>query len=87
MLSMIPRDMKTYMSYDTLSKSNDCSVFSNMGPPEVLNSLKISRLPNHCLERKIGAPVILLRNLNQLIGLYNGTQLVVTKKIELFKLK
>ena len=79
MLSMIPGDVKTYMSCDTLSNSNDGGAFSDMKPPELLHSLKISGLPNHSLELKIGAPVILLRKLNQSIGLCNGTRLVVTK--------
>ena len=79
MLSMIPGDMKTYMSCDTLSNSNDGGVFSDMEPPELSHSLKISGLPNHSLELKVGAPVILLRNLNQSIRLCNGTRLVVTK--------
>jgi len=79
MLSMIPGDVKTYMSCDTLSNSNNCGAFRDMEPPELLHSLKISGLPNHCLELKVGAPIILLKNLNQLIGLYNGTRLVVTK--------
>jgi len=64
MLSMIPGDVKAYMSCDTLSNSNDGGTFSDMAPPELLHSLKISGLPNHSLELKIGAPVILLRNLN-----------------------
>ena len=64
MLSMILRDVKTYMSCDMLSNSNDCGAFSNMEPFELLYSLKISGLPNHCLELKVGARVILLRNLN-----------------------
>jgi len=79
MLSMILGDVKTYMSCDTLSNSNDGGAFSNMKLPELLHSPKISRLPNHSLELKVGAPVILLRNLNQSIGLCNGTRLVVMK--------
>ena len=67
------------MSCDMLSNSNDCGIFSDMEPPELLHSLKISGLPNHCLELKVGASVILLRNLNQPIGLCNDTRLVVTK--------
>jgi len=76
---MIPGDVKTYMSCDTLSKSNDGGALSDMEPLELLHSLKISGLPNQSLELKIGAPVILLRNLNQSIRLCNGTRLVVTK--------
>ena len=69
MLSMLPGKVKSYLSCDTLSNSNDCGLFSVMEPPELLHSLKISGLPNHCLDLKVGAPVILLRNLNQSIGL------------------
>ena len=79
MLSMIPGDVKTYMSCDTLSNSNNCGAFRDMEPPELLHSLKISGLPNHCLELKVGAPIILLKNLNPSIGLCNDTRLVVTK--------
>ena len=79
MLSMLPGDVMSYLSCDSLSNANDCSPLSDMEPPELLHSLKISRLPNHCLNLKVGAPVILLRNLNQSIGLCNGTRLVVSK--------
>ena len=48
-LSMILRDVKTYMSCDMLSNSNDCRAFNDMESPELLHSLKILRLPNHCL--------------------------------------
>ena len=62
-LSMIPGDVKTYMSYDMLSNSNDCAAFNDVEPPKLLHSLKISRLSNHCLELKVGTSVTLLRNL------------------------
>ena len=55
MLSMIPRDVKTYISCDTLSNSNDGGAFSDMEPPESLHLLKILGLPNHSLELKVGA--------------------------------
>jgi len=72
-LSMIPRDVKTNMSCDTLFNSNDCGAFRDMEHPKLLHSLKIFGLPNHCLELKLDAPIVLLRNLNQLIGLCNDT--------------
>ena len=67
------------MSCDTLFNFNDCGPFGYMKPPELLYSLKISGLPNHFIDLKVGAPIRLLGNLNQLIGLCNGTPLVITK--------
>ena len=64
MLSMLPGNVKTYLSYNTFSNANDCGPFSDMEPPELLHSLKISGLPNHYLDLKVSAPIILLRNLN-----------------------
>jgi len=78
-LSMIPKDEKTYVSCDTLPNSNDGGAFSDMEPSELLHSLKILGLSNHCLEFKVSAPIILLGNLNQSIGLCNDTRLAVTK--------
>ena len=46
-------------------------------PTEFLNSLNISGVPPHELNLKIGLPVILLRNINPIIGLCNGTRMVV----------
>jgi len=76
---MLPGDVKSYMSCDTLFNSTDYGPFNDMEPPELLHSLKISRLPNHCLDLKVGVLVILLRNLNQSIGLCNRTRLIVGK--------
>jgi ATP-dependent DNA helicase PIF1 len=44
---------------------------------EYLNSLNLPGVPSHKLELKIGAPVVLLRNLDPLHGLCNGTRMRV----------
>ncbi|CAN1267693.1 hypothetical protein LINPERPRIM_LOCUS12883, partial [Linum perenne] len=44
---------------------------------EFLNSLQIGNFPEHQLKLKVGVPVILLRNLDQTIGLCNGTRMVI----------
>ncbi len=46
-------------------------------PVELLNTLQFSG--NHELKLKVGVPILLLRNLNQSIGLCNGTRLIVKR--------
>jgi hypothetical protein len=48
-------------------------------PVEFLNTLQFSGIANHKLEIKVGAPILLLHNLNQSIGLCNGTKLIVKR--------
>jgi ATP-dependent DNA helicase PIF1 len=48
-------------------------------PMEFLNTLQFSDITNHKLELKVGVPILLLRNLNQSIGLCNGTRLIVKR--------
>ncbi len=46
---------------------------------EFLNTLQFSGIANHKLEFKVGVLILLLRNLNQLVGLCNGTRLIVKR--------
>ncbi len=46
---------------------------------EFLNTLQFSGIANHKQELKVGVPILLLRNLNQSIGLCNGTRLIVKR--------
>jgi len=48
-------------------------------PVEFLNILQFNNITNHKLELKVGMPILLLHNLNQLIGLCNGMRLIVKK--------
>ena len=58
---------------DTQSDQND-----TLYAVEYLNSLEFSGLPSHKLTLKVGAPVMLLRNINKKKGLYNGTRMILT---------
>jgi len=48
-------------------------------PMEFLNTLQFSDIANHKLEFKVGVPILLLCNLNQSIGLCNGTRLIINR--------
>lgn len=50
-----------------------------MYPIEFLNSLNVSGLPPHKLTLKVNQPIILLRNIDPLNGLCNGTRLICRK--------
>ena len=62
-------------SADTITDDNeDLQMMYNI---EYLNSINIPGLPPHILKLKIGAPVLLLRNLDPLAGLCNDTRLQI----------
>ena len=46
-------------------------------PTKILNSIESGSLSPHELKLKVGAPVMLLRNLDAMNGLCNGTRLIV----------
>jgi ATP-dependent DNA helicase PIF1 len=46
---------------------------------DFLNTLRFNDITNHKLELKVGVLILLFYNLNQSIGLCNGTRLIVKK--------
>ncbi|XP_076947749.1 uncharacterized protein LOC143619789 [Bidens hawaiensis] len=78
-LARFPGEHKENLSSDSIDKSE--SVNEDFDPslysPDVLNGLKFPGCPNHHLILKFGVPVMLLRNIDQKNGLYNGTRLIV----------
>ncbi|XP_074371929.1 uncharacterized protein LOC141712757 isoform X20 [Apium graveolens] len=79
-LQRLPGEFKEYKSCDTICKgSSNSEVDEVLYPPEYLNSLKFSGMSNHEIKVKIGAPIMLLRNLNAKKGLCNGTRLIITR--------
>lgn len=79
LLSKIPGIEKEYLSNDGFAEDEKHSgEFDLSYPLEYLNSLEFPGLPAHRICLKVGAPIMLLRNINQPEGLCNGTRLIVT---------
>ncbi|CAN1120470.1 ATP-dependent DNA helicase PIF1 [Linum perenne] len=69
-----------YYSSDTIQNDGgQLDMLEAEFPTEFLNSMKIRNFPAHELKLKVGAPVILLRNIDQSTGLCNGTRLIIKR--------
>lgn len=76
-LSKVRGKSRVYYSIDT--NESEESEMQNLIPVEFMNSLTPDGLPPNKLTLKIGAVVMLLRNMNLSQGLCNGTRLAITK--------
>ncbi|XP_019157523.1 PREDICTED: uncharacterized protein LOC109154108 [Ipomoea nil] len=73
-------ESRSYYSSDAVCKADgDNGILGDVHTPEFLNSIRVSGLPNHTLNLKIGSPVMLMRNIDHSLGLCNGTRLIITK--------
>ena len=79
-LQLLPGVSKIYVSADSIISDDEEEC--NNYPMEFINKLTPSGMPPHLLELKIGAIVMLLRNLDLKEGLCNGTRLRVIAMTE-----
>ena len=79
-IEKFPGDLKTYLSADSILEDDHKEAV----PVEYLNVMNPSGISDHQLSLKIGAPVMLLRNLQAgpNISLRNGTRMVVIQMME-----
>ncbi|KAH8956637.1 hypothetical protein BDL97_07G051500 [Sphagnum fallax] len=84
-LESISEELHTYLSANSLTptkKGASAVVGVSMDSlylMEFLNTLQFSDIANHKLEFKVGVLILLLCNLNQSIGLCNGTRLIINR--------
>ena len=74
-LQVPEHEEKIYKSYDSVGADDTKSLFSK----EFLNKQNFPGLPKHCLRLKVNAPIVLLRNVDPLNGLCNGTRMIIKK--------
>ncbi|XP_076931140.1 uncharacterized protein LOC143596182 [Bidens hawaiensis] len=79
LLSLFPGDEREYLNSDSIcpTKMINENLNESLCPPDILNGIKDSGLPNHRLVLKVGVPVMLLRNIDPKSGLCNITRLKV----------
>lgn len=68
-----PNEMKKLYGTDTLNDNAYEKQFAN----EYLNTLQSSGFPDYCLNLKIGAPIVILKNISVKDGLVNGTRGII----------
>ncbi|CAH9098981.1 unnamed protein product [Cuscuta epithymum] len=64
MLGLTLGEVKTYLSSDSASSDSDSALLQEIHSPEFLNTIKCSGVPSHELKLKVGAPVMLMRNID-----------------------
>lgn len=81
LLELIRGTSHTYLSQDSIDDvyGDSGDDYESSFPIEYLNSINMPCLPKHELKLKVGAVVMLMRNLNQITGLCNGTRMILTK--------
>ena len=75
MVKELPGETFKYHSYDRVLNETQQHNF----PMEWLNRQDVSSMPPHYLELKIGAPVMLIRNLDPANGHVNGSRYIIRK--------
>ncbi|GJZ17940.1 DNA helicase [Tanacetum coccineum] len=77
-MNMLPGHTTSYISSDeAMPHGHDGGEVELLYPTEYLNTLNFAGIPPHELNLKIGTPIMLLRNINIVGGLCNGTRMII----------
>ncbi|XP_072060241.1 uncharacterized protein [Arachis hypogaea] len=80
MTAGLPGQERVYLSSDPVCAEEENMEFElDAFSPKILNGINCSGLPPHKLVLKVGAPVMLLRNIDQTNSLCNGTRMQVRR--------
>ncbi|XP_057740496.1 ATP-dependent DNA helicase PIF1-like [Arachis stenosperma] len=80
MTAGLPGQEIVYLSSDSVcAEEGNMELELDAFSPEILNGINCSGLPPHKLVLKVGAPVMLLRNIDQTNSLCNGTRMQVRR--------
>ncbi|XP_058746762.1 uncharacterized protein LOC131619713 [Vicia villosa] len=79
-LDFILEEEKEFLSSESFDRTqvNDNQAYECI-TLEFFGSLRTSGLPNHMIKLKVVTPNMLLRNMDEAEGLYNGTRLIATR--------
>nr|GEW90123.1 ATP-dependent DNA helicase PIF1-like [Tanacetum cinerariifolium] len=73
-------DEKDYKSSDSICLVDDDSNFDDsIYTTDFLNGVRMFGIPHHSIKLKIGTPIMLMHNIDQRLGLCNGTRLQVLR--------
>ncbi|XP_012844362.1 PREDICTED: uncharacterized protein LOC105964384 [Erythranthe guttata] len=80
LMYLLPGEEKLYLSSDSMCRDeqttkDNAEIYST----EFLNTIRYSGVPSHVLKFKVGAPVMLIRNIDQARILCNGTRLQIIR--------
>jgi ATP-dependent DNA helicase PIF1 len=78
-LAQLYGSLSTFYSIDPIEQNRGEEGYIELPPVELLQTFNPSSLPPLKLSLKVGAPIILLRNLYPKEGLCNGTRIVITR--------
>ena len=75
MMQQLPGQAFQYFSYDKILNTKNAHNY----PTEWLNKQEVSSMPPHYLELRVGAPIMLIRNLDPANGHVNGSRYIIRK--------